>query len=292
MSEKPVILIVDDVSSNVQLVANVLKEDYDLKVATSGERALQLAKLDPIPDLILLDVKMPEMDGHEVFKKLKQNPSTQDIPVIFVTGSDTVEDEKKGFLLGAVDYITKPIHPAIVQARVKTHIIIKKQRDQLIYSASHDQLTGLNNRHILNEEGLRKFSRAHRQDDKLCIIILDIDFFKKVNDTYGHLAGDNILKAVANVLKINKRDEDLIVRFGGEEFIIILESCSVKDAKIKAESIRQQIENLDTDGIKITMSFGIAEISKKYKTFESLLKDADEALFRAKDNGRNRVEIF
>lgn len=292
MNDKAVILIVDDVSSNVQLIADVLKQDYELKVATNGIRALELAKLDPIPDLILLDVKMPQMDGYEVLTKLKKNSFTKEIPVIFITGSDTIEDEKKGFLLGAVDYITKPIQSPIVKARIKTHITIKKQRDELIYNAFHDQLTGLNNRHMLNEEGVRKFSRALRQEDELTVVILDIDFFKNVNDTYGHLAGDNILKAVSNVLKTNKRNEDFSARFGGEEFIVILESCSAEDAKVKAESLRKQIEDLDTDGIKVTASFGIAELSKKYKTFESLLKDADEALYRAKESGRNRVEVF
>lgn len=292
MKTKPVILIVDDVAVNVQILVNLLKDEYELKVAIDGKRALEFAQVEPIPDLILLDITMPKMDGYEVLSHLKETDITSKIPVIFVTGNTSIEDEEKGLNQGAVDYITKPISPAIVKARVKTHIMLKLQRDELLYNATHDQLTGLNNRHVLSEEGQRKFSRALRQKDKLSAVILDIDHFKQVNDKYGHLMGDKILINLANILSHEMRTEDFIARFGGEEFIVILENCDAKDAENIAQKFRKSIEESEVEGVKVTASFGVCELSSKHKTFESLLKDADIALYRAKDNGRNRVEVF
>ncbi len=291
MKEKSVILIVDDVASNIQVLATFLKDTYDLKIANNGQRALGLATTQPYPDLILLDISMPEMDGYEVFRKLQENDITHNVPVIFVTGSDTIQDEEKGLTLGAVDYITKPINPAIVKARVNTHLLIKYQRDELLYNASHDQLTGLYNRHVLAEEGQRKFARAHRKGDDLSVIMLDIDYFKKINDTYGHLMGDTILIAVADILSVGMRVEDFTARFGGEEFVIILENCNADFAKEKAEVLRKKIESTVTDGANITASFGICQLNDTHNTFELLLKSADDALYKAKEAGRNRVEV-
>ncbi len=291
MKEKSVVLIVDDVASNIQVLATFLKDTYDLKIANNGQRALGLATTKPYPDLILLDISMPEMDGYEVFYKLQENDITRNVPVIFVTGSDSIKDEERGLTLGAVDYITKPINPAIVKARVHTHLLIKYQRDELLYNASHDQLTGLYNRHVLAEEGQRKFARAHRNGDALSVIMLDIDYFKKVNDTYGHLMGDTILIAVADILSVGMRVEDFTARFGGEEFVVILESCNAEFAKDKAELIRKKIESTVSDGVSITASFGVCQLNDKHNTFELLLKSVDEALYKAKELGRNRVEI-
>ena len=291
MREKQTILIVDDVASNIQTLAGVLKGGYQLKVATSGERALELLSQESNIDLILLDIEMPEMDGFEVLQKLKENHTTQNIPVIFVTGNISVEDEEKGLISGAVDYITKPIRPVIVQARVKTHITLKNQRDQLQYEAFHDKLTGLYNRYQLDTEGYIKFTRAKRQSANLTIVMIDIDFFKAVNDSYGHTIGDEVLKAVAHVLNANRRVEDFVVRYGGEEFLILYEECDKLNAKIKANALREMIETLHPAGISITASFGVASLGQKHISLDNLLKDADEALYRAKKNGRNRVEV-
>jgi len=291
MKDRSVILIVDDVASNIQVLATFLKEKYDLKVANSGKRALELAVIEPIPDLILLDISMPDMDGYEVLKRLGDNKMTASIPIIFVTGNDSVKDEEKGLELGAVDYITKPINPVIVKARVNTHLIIKHQRDELIYNSTHDQLTNLYNRHVLSEEGLRKFSRARRTHEDLSVIILDIDHFKHVNDTYGHLMGDKILVGVADILRNNMRNEDFAARFGGEEFIIMLEGCNAEYAKDIAQNLRQKIQNNIVDDLSVTASFGVCQLSDRYETFELFLKAADEALYRAKESGRNRVEL-
>jgi diguanylate cyclase (GGDEF)-like protein len=291
MEEKAVVLIVDDVASNVQTLAGVLKDDYNIKVAVDGIRALELIKQKPHPDLILLDVNMPEMDGYEVLREIKRCIGCESLPVMFVTGKDTEEDEEKGLLLGAVDYIKKPIHPAIVKARVNTQITLKKQRDELVYNALHDQLTGLYNRNHLVDEGERKFSRAVRQNDKLSVMMIDIDHFKAVNDTYGHLTGDLVLKEVASLLVQDKRTEDFSARFGGEEFIIVLEGCSKEDAKEKAETLRKKIEKSTPEDIEVTASFGVSELSKEHSSFESLLRDADSALYAAKNSGRNCVVV-
>jgi diguanylate cyclase (GGDEF)-like protein len=292
MENENVLLIVDDVSSNIEVLATVLKDDYQIKVAQSGAKALELVLQKPMPDLILLDVEMPHMDGFEVLKQLKSNRETQHIPVIFITSYNTTQEEERGLLEGAVDYITKPIRPVIVKARIKTHITIKNQRDALLYTSVHDQLTGLYNRHHLNEEGGRKFSRAQRAQDNLSVIMLDIDHFKAVNDTYGHLIGDNVLVEVSGLFKIFKRNEDFAARYGGEEFVIILDNCPLADAKEKAENIRRKIEILNPNRIKISASFGVAQLTKSHNSFEELLKDADTALYKAKNSGRNVVVEF
>lgn len=292
MSNKAVILVVDDVPTNVQALAFLLKEEYMIKVATSGVRALELAAQDPIPDLILLDVQMPDMDGYDVLRLLRENSDTAEIPIIFVTGKDSVEEEGYGLELGAVDYITKPIRPSIVKARVKTHITLKQQYDQLMGMATHDQLTGLYNRHFLSDTLSKKVSQANRHNEGLLVIMVDIDHFKNINDTFGHLKGDRILKAVADILGESARREDTVARFGGEEFVLVLDNCTVGDALIKAEGLRGKIEALHPEGIAVTASFGVARLDEYIQRYEDLLKNADTALYAAKEEGRNRVIFY
>jgi len=286
---KAVLLIVDDVSLNTQILKTILQVDYHIKTANDGLTAIKLSTLEPLPDLILLDVKMPDMNGYEVMEQLKKDKITKDIPVIFITSSDTTKDEEKGLTMGAVDYITKPIRSVIVKARVKIHITLKYQRDQLIHTALHDQLTQLYNRHHFEAEGNRKFARAKRQNGKLSIVMVDLDHFKSINDTYGHLVGDEVLISTAKLLNANNRTEDFTARYGGEEFVIAFEDCSLSDAKAKAETLRNNIENLYPKNIKITASFGIAQLRQKHNEFKDLLRDADEALYKAKTSGRNKV---
>lgn len=292
MSHKAVILVVDDVPTNIQALALLLKEDYTIKVAAGGVRALEVASQDPIPDLILLDVQMPDMNGYDVLRLLRENNDTAKIPIIFVTGKDSTQEEEYGLELGAVDYITKPIHPSIVKARVKTHITLKQQHDELIRIAIHDQLTGLYNRHYLAEILSRKVSKSKRHNEALSVIMADIDHFKNVNDTYGHLMGDLILKAVANVIGEGARKEDIAARFGGEEFVLVLDHCTANDALIIAEGLRSKIEALNTEGIRVTASFGVAQMDEHAIRYEDVLKNADSALYAAKEEGRNRVILY
>ena len=292
MKEEAVILIVDDVAQNVEILANILGQDYYIKVATDGQRALELANQEPFPDLILLDINMPVMNGYEVLDELNNSVSGEICPVIFITGNSTDLDEEKGLISGAVDYIKKPIHPAIVKARVKTQIDHKRQKDELHFHAIHDQLTGLYNRNHLVREGERKFSKAIRNNDKLSVIMMDIDYFKNVNDVYGHMIGDLVLKEVSSVLINDNRIEDFSARFGGEEFTIVLDGCCKVDASVKAEMIRERIETLNPSDIKITASFGVSELNSSHKSFEALIKEADIALYEAKNKGRNCVVLF
>ena len=288
MTDKATILLVDDTRTNIELLAGCLQNNYHLKVALNGQRCLELAEKDPIPDLILLDVIMPYMDGYQVCKQLKDNSVTQDIPIIFVTGKDSDEEEEFGLLLGAVDYITKPIRPAIVIARVDTQIILKQQSDALRSMALHDQLTHLYNRHYLVEAATHKISHIVRHGGCLSLIMIDIDHFKQVNDNFGHHSGDMVLKAVAQVLLNCNRKEDVVARFGGEEFVILLDNCSLSDTKDKAELLRMNIEQLTPENILVTASFGIAEL-RKDESFEQLITRADEALYLAKEQGRNCI---
>ena len=292
MKNNETILIVDDVPSNIEILGSCLKDLYNIKVASSGARAFEILLLDPVPDMILLDVEMPEMNGFEVLKKIKNSSRTKDIPVIFVTGNDDIKNEERGLINGAVDYITKPISPIIVKARVNTHITLKNQRDQLLFRASHDQLTQLHNRHKLAEEGKRFFSKYLRHNEYFCTVIIDIDHFKDVNDTHGHLVGDEVLKSVATLLRNNIRSEDFIARYGGEEFIILFDRCKLEDAIYKADMLRMRVNALKPNDITVTASFGIASPRDIHTTFEHLLKDADDALYEAKESGRNKVVIF
>jgi len=287
--EKSVILIVDDVPANVQVLASCLKNDYHIKVATDGLKCLQLVAIKPTPDLILLDIEMPGMDGYEVCRRLKADQETQKIPIIFVTASDQEEEEEKGLQLGAVDYITKPIRPSIVSARVNTHITLKLQHDKLMAMAMHDQLTGLYNRHYFFDSADKKIAEAKRHHYPLSLVMMDIDHFKHINDQYGHAIGDKVLQSISQMIKAQCRDEDILARFGGEEFIALFNHCDMNYAYEKAENCRQIIETTALDDLYLTCSFGVVQMSADCDSLENLIKQADMALYQAKEGGRNQV---
>lgn len=291
METKSILLIVDDAPSNIQLLAGLLKEKYQIKIATGGQRCLELAHSDPAPDLILLDVQMPDMDGYEVCRHLKADDSTRQIPVIFVTGKDQAEDEELGLTLGAVDYITKPYSSAIVEARIATHIKLKRQSDELRRLAMEDQLTGLYNRHFLIDVAAKRISQAQRHKLALSILMIDIDHFKAVNDEHGHSVGDTLLREVAIIFKQQSRGEDVVARFGGEEFVILLDNCDLAKGTKKAELLRAALVASPIEGLRVSASFGLAQLRDNGETFNELLHRADEAVYKAKNNGRNRVEL-
>ncbi|MCP5078287.1 MAG: diguanylate cyclase [Psychromonas sp.] len=291
MTDKALVLIVDDSPTNLQVLAACVKDNHRVKVATNGEQCLKIAMVEPQPDLILLDVEMPGLNGYEVCQHLKNAPETTEIPVIFVTGLQGDKDEERGLALGAVDYITKPIRPAIVMARVKTHITLKLQRDKLNKMAFFDQLTGLYNRHYLIDMATKKVARALRHKYDLWVLMIDIDHFKQINDTHGHPMGDEILKEVAATLALDNRSEDIAARLGGEEFLVMFDPCEIEDAMLKANRIRRKIEALNPYDIKVTVSIGMAKLMPEDANFERLLKRSDDALYHAKENGRNRIEV-
>jgi len=264
MKSDAIVLIVDDSPTNIKIVAECLKQHYRLKVASSGEQCLLLAKSMPQPDVILLDIEMPGMSGYEACEALKKDHVTENIPVIFVTGRQGDDDEEKGLSLGAVDYITKPINPAIVLARTKTQVVIKQQRDALQKMALHDQLTGLYNRHYLLDISSKKLAHCARHNYDISVLMVDIDYFKKINDTHGHLFGDEVIKHVATVLNSQNRVEDVVARFGGEEFVVLLDHCDINDALIKADKIRLAVAKDTPNNIAVTISIGVAHFDNKY----------------------------
>ncbi|NVZ08840.1 PleD family two-component system response regulator [Allochromatium humboldtianum] len=292
----PSILIVDDMPANIRVLADTLKSDYRVRVATSGAKALEIAAGSPPPDLILLDVMMPEMDGYEVCRRLKDDPRTSTIPIIFVTAKDEAEEEAHGLGLGAVDYIAKPFHLPIVRARVRTHVNLKRKTDLLDSLASLDGLTHIPNRRRFDEALKLEWARAAREGTSLAVAMLDVDYFKPYNDHYGHGRGDECLRRVADALSARlQRPADLAARYGGEEFVLLLPDTDAAGALALAESCRAAVSALciphdySAAADHVTLSIGVAATQPPSDGASLLLARADEALYRAKSEGRNRV---
>jgi len=290
--EKPIVLIVDDVPSNAMILAACLKDDYKIKVAKSGQQCLDIVATGKQPDLILLDIEMPGLSGYDVCEKLQQEVNTKQIPIIFVTGRDDDLDQEKGLGLGAVDYIIKPFRSAIVVARVKTHITLKQQRDKLLSLAMQDQLTGLYNRHYLMQISKQKMAQALRHKEPLSLLMIDVDNFKAVNDNHGHDVGDEVLMVIANTLLRETRTEDIVARFGGEEFIILLDHCDLDFAIKKAEMLLEKVALAKPNNITVTVSIGVTEYDVSDNELSSFTKRADIALYHAKENGRNQYAVL
>jgi diguanylate cyclase (GGDEF)-like protein len=295
--QQPLILIVDDVPSNVQILASALSSVYHIKVANNGADGLKIAQREQ-PDLILLDVMMPGMDGFEVCRRLKENTTTHKIAVIFVTADNAESDEELGLNLGAVDYITKPFVIPIVKARIRNHIRLKQQADLLESLSLLDALTHISNRRRFDEALVSEWKRAIRDDMPISLIMIDIDHFKQYNDHYGHGAGDICLQMVAMELsKSLVRPGDLVARYGGEEFVVIMPDTDQEAALQVAERLREHIEKMElahayseTTSV-VTISVGVATQMKirEYLLPQMLVDAADNALYQAKASGRNRV---
>jgi PleD family two-component response regulator len=242
--KQPLVLIVDDVAKNLQLLGNILKkENYRIAAANNGKQAVAIAS-DINPDLILLDVMMPEMDGFEACGKLKNIPETKDIPIIFLTAKVETEDMIKGFKAGAVDYVTKPFNSYELLARVKTHLELKISRDLLekknklleILSIT-DGLTGLYNHRYIVDALSQRITETRRYGKPLSIVMLDIDYFKKINDKYGHVFGDEVLIKISSVIEETVREVDIAGRYGGEEFLIVIPDTDSSGAYKTAERL-------------------------------------------------------
>lgn len=295
-----IILIVDDMRDNVHVLGNILEnEGYGITFALNGQEALNLVE-SAQPDLILLDLMMPEMDGLEVCERLKASSAYQETPVIFLTASCEMSHLLKAFEVGAVDYITKPFIVPELLARVKTHLELKYTRDQLKKAleeqhrlAITDPLTGVYNRRYLFDIVEREFKTISQPNRNLSILLIDIDHFKRINDLYGHPRGDEALKALTQVIQGCLRKTDCLGRLGGEEFLIFLSEANLKQAAEIAERIRQIVTQLlipvDEKIIKFTVSIGVATYHPEDRNFEQVLNRADQALYQAKGQGRDRV---
>lgn len=295
--DRATILIVDDYPPNVFLLGEGLMEEHDVIVATSGAEALSLAASAKRPDLILLDILMPGMDGFEVCRRLKAEPWTRSIPVIFISAKDAIEDEARGLELGAVDYITRPFSIPIVRARVRTHVELKRHRDLLESLSMRDGLTGIGNRRAFDQHYDMLWRQAQRENTPLSVIMADMDKFKAFNDQYGHLAGDDCLRRVAGALASSlQRPMDRVARYGGEEFACILPDTAEPGAFVMAETLRAQVEALgithegSTAGL-MTISLGVATcVPSQGERPDDLLGRADRALYAAKSASRNVVK--
>lgn len=293
---KPKLLVVDDQPINIQVLYRCFAGDYQVFMATSGEQALSLCKSNP-PDLILLDVVMPGVDGFEVCKRLKADEAARHIPVIFITSHTDPAQETHGLNLGAVDFIAKPVNPDVVRARVKTHLTLKFQSDLLRKLVFLDGLTGVYNRRYFDQQIFTEWSRASRNQSPLSLILLDVDYFKRFNDQYGHQAGDDALRMVAHALKsCLRRPADLVARYGGEEFGCILPETSYEDALVIAQELERKVRELAVPHAStslesvITVSLGLATRPGNAEgDVGALIGLADSLLYEAKRNGRARV---
>jgi diguanylate cyclase (GGDEF)-like protein len=249
------------------------------------------------PDLVLLDVEMPGMDGYEVCRRLKADAATRDIPVIFVTAHSDEDAETRGLDAGAVDFISKPINPRIVRARVKTQLMLKAQSDLLRHWVYVDGLTGVHNRRYFDERLRSEWGRAVRNGTLLSVVLIDVDFFKRYNDRYGHQAGDDCLRRVAATLKSGlRRPGDLIARYGGEEFACLLPDTGLSGALQLAGQLGQlvhdrHIEHADSAVAPVvTVSQGVCcKTAEAAGSAEALLREADAQLYAAKAQGRHRA---
>ena len=290
------LLVVDDEKQNRLLLTELFEGEYKVIQAKNGLQALERAR-SHAPDLILLDVLMPEMDGMATIRALKREDATRNIPVIFITALDSPTDEEQGLNLGAVDYIAKPFHPSIVRVRVRNHLQIVHQRRLLEQLAALDGLTGIPNRRRFDESYALEWRRCQRAGQPLSLVVADVDHFKAYNDTLGHAAGDRVLQEVAAVLRqCARRPGDLAARYGGEEFVLLLPETGAQEAQMLAEELRAKLEAralthpASPVGASVTLSIGGASTTPMQAEADpAFFPLADAALYQAKASGRNCV---
>ena len=304
------ILAVDDMPNNLRLLANILGEEgYNVRTLRDG-RLVMPSVLNMRPDLILLDIRMPELDGFEICSQLKGDERTSDIPIIFISALQDMDDKVKGFALGCVDYITKPFQEDEVLARVKTHLTLEslkrglqqtileqqKAEERLTYLAHHDTLTGLVNRLRFTANLEQALQAAKRRQCKVALLFLDLDRFKIINDTLGHTVGDRLLQVVAERLKSCVRGEDTVARLGGDEFTIILAEVSKgHDASVISDKVINSLSEpitIDAETLTTSTSIGISIYPDHADNSEDLLRAADAAMYFAKEQGRGNAQFY
>ena len=290
------LLIVDDEKQNRLLLTELFGTTYKIIQAKNGVQALEKARQHR-PDLILLDVLMPEMDGMGVLRELKRDDATRLIPVIFITALDSATDEENALNLGAVDYISNPFPPPLVGVRVRNQLQLVHQRRLLEQLASLDGLTGIPNRRQFDATLLKEWHRCQRNQQPLSLIVADVDFFKKYNDALGHAAADRVLQEVpATLRQAARRPGDLVARYGGEEFVLLLPETDATSAQALAEGLQQLLHSKalphpdSSLGPWLTMSMGGNTIVPSTTALDpEFFALADAALYRAKHQGRNQV---
>ena len=304
---RPLILVADDEPVNLALIRRRLEwEDYRVETAEDGGQAVEAARRT-LPDLVIMDVMMPVLDGLQACRLLKEDPATRDIPVIFLSALDDTDTKVRGLGLGANDYVSKPFRVEELLARVSVAIRLKLERDRLRQRAEElrrsaeaasemsmtDALTGLLNRYGLHRALQRELAEARRYSRALSCLLIDIDFFKAVNDTYGHAAGDAALQQAGRVITESVRGSDVVCRYGGEEFLVLAPETGVEGARALAEKIRQAFAArlFGDEGrvFPLTLSVGVAQLGDA-ESGNDMIARADDALYHAKQTGRDRVE--
>lgn len=298
------VLIIDDSRLIAHVAKTILsKRGHEIIVAEDGLTGLETAKSEQ-PDIILLDLIMPIMDGYQVCQGLKEERSTKEIPVIMLTSKAEPTDKVKGLEMGALDYVTKPFDEGELVARVNTQLRLKELREaleeknqQLQELANRDGLTQLFNHRYFHEQLSKDFLRARRYHESLSCVLLDIDYFKRFNDTHGHQTGDVVLRTLGLLIQDSIRDSDFAARYGGEEFALVLYHSDEPGALDVAQRLRQAVEQCEVRRgdkvLHVTISVGVATFpNKAIHDSKTLIECADKALYRAKDSGRNRVEVY
>jgi diguanylate cyclase (GGDEF)-like protein len=299
LAENGRILVVDDAMENIQILHQALKDEHEVLFALNGEKALEIA-LEQQPDLILLDAVMPGMDGYAVCDALHASPRLQDIPVIFVTALNQPEDETRALEAGAVDFISKPFNVAVVRARVRSQLTIKRQADAMRELSMTDGLTAVANRRCFNDTIDAEWRRCARGNLPLSIIMIDIDHFKLYNDRYGHQAGDLCLQQISAAMKrCATRPQDMLARYGGEEFILLLPQENLDGAVVVAKRILEEVRKIgiphaaSTTAPHVSVSMGLASVMPPPGSSDpsGLIRTADANLYHAKHSGRNRYSV-
>lgn len=304
VSNKKILIAEDDPISRRVLEAFARKRGYEVLAASDGQAALRLLSGEAAPRLAVLDWMMPGMEGTEVCRKLREQAGDRPyIYVLLLTARTDREDLLQGLESGADDYVRKPFDPAELEARLRTGQRILDLQDKLIaagdelrFRATHDSLTGLGTRGVVLESLNREYSRQQREGGSFGLILLDIDHFKAVNDNYGHLCGDSVLREIASAIRDSLRPYDTVGRYGGEEFLMVIPKADARSALRIAERIRKAVQSrvVAAEGaeVRVTASLGVAASTEENLVSpQALLHSADEALYRAKNNGRNRCEF-
>ncbi|WP_342130685.1 diguanylate cyclase domain-containing protein [Hydrogenophaga sp. OTU3427] len=296
LPRQPRLLVVDDQAIQIQVLYRALSPDCQVLMATSGEAALRLCH-ERLPDLVLLDVEMPDMDGFELLRQLKADPVTREVPVIFVTGHTSDDVESRCLEAGGVDYISKPINPRVVRSRVKTHLMLKFQSDLLRDMVFVDPLTNSYNRRYFDQRLAVEWARARRSGKPLSMLMIDVDHFKAYNDHYGHPAGDEALRNVVRAITRHlQRPGDTVARYGGEEFACLLPETDHAAALTLAERLEQRVREQALPHAQssvapiITISVGVSTHRTPFDgNAQALVDAADGALYEAKREGRGRA---
>ncbi len=295
-----VLIAEDEDVSRLWLESVLAAWGYDVITALDGNEAWHILQQHDAPRLAIIDWQMPGMDGPEICRKLKAELPNHFCYTIMLTSKSSSTDLIEALQAGAEEFISKPFNPEELRVRIRAGARIVELQQQLLERASHDHLTGVFNRWMLMEMAQREFDRCIRDEIPVSLLLLDIDHFKDINDSYGHPTGDAVLTVIANRIKDAIRTIDVLGRYGGEEFMLMLPQCAVKTAKSVAERIRNSlsINPIVTSGhtLTVTASVGVSSISGRHpkgqiNDLPTLIKRADEALYRAKRGGRNRVEV-